>query len=226
MQNKFSKLTILYVEDDVLIRKNARIYLNSIFKEVFGAKDGLDALNVFYNEKPDIIISDIKMPQLNGLDMAKKIRQNDKKTPIILATAYTDTSYLIKAVELGLVKYLIKPITPLKLNEALNLAYAQLYENDNRLMFVGQNSVYDTLNKNLIIDGINIKLTKKELLLLDILAKNHQRAVSYQEIENHIWLDSSMSRDTLRSLVSSLRHKLQCSSIIENISGIGYKLEN
>ena len=143
--------------------------------------------------------------------------------PIILATAYTSTSYLLIAVELRLVKYLVKPITPLKLNEALNLAYAQLYENECSLIEFGQNSVYDTLNKTLFIKNKIIKLTKKELLFLDILTKNRQRAITYQEIENYIWLDSSMSRDTLRSLVGSLRHKLQ-ESIIENISGIGYKL--
>ncbi len=67
-----------------------------------------------------------------------------------------------------------------------------------------------------------IKLTKNELSLLDLLAKNHQRAVTYQEIENLIWSGDGMSIDALRSLVRSLRKKLQ-GDFIENVSGIGYR---
>jgi len=220
MQKDFSNLTILYVEDEALIRQNAVEYLGRICKKVFEAEDGFQALQLYHDSKPDIIISDINMPSMNGLEFARKIRQMDKQIPIIIATAHTETDYLLKAVELQLVKYVIKPITAPKLKSALDLAYAHL--NQNNIMMLEKNTLYDTLNKTLLIDNIPIKLTKNELLLLDLLIKNHQRTVSYQEIENLIWAYEGMSIDALRSLVRALRKKLE-GDFIENISGMGYR---
>ena len=220
MQKDFSNLTILYVEDEALIRQNAVEYLGRICKTVFEAEDGFQALQLYHDSKPDIIISDIKMPHINGLEFARKIRQIDKTTPIIIATAHTETDYLLQAVELQLVKYIVKPITAPKLKSALDLAHEHL--NQSNIMILAKESVYDSLNKTLIINKEIIKLTKNELLLLDLLIKNHQRTVTYQEIENLIWPYEGMSIDALRSLVRSLRKKLQ-GDFIENISGIGYR---
>ena len=223
MQEKFKDLTVLYVEDDEIIREQALMYLNKLCKKVWVAKDGLEALEVYEDYSPDIIISDIKMPRLDGLAMTKKIRQTDKTTPVILATAFTDTSYLLKAVELQLIKYIVKPITSAKLLDALNLAYDCIYQDVELLISIGADSTYDVLNKTLIINDNIIKLTKNETLLLGLLAKNKNKAVNYEEIENTIWLEDGMSMDTLRSLMRSLRKKLQ-GIYIENVSGIGYKL--
>ena len=127
MNNELLNLTLLYVEDDEIIRENAVEYLCDYFKEVYQAKDGLEALEVYGAKKPDIIITDIKMPRLDGLAMAKKIRREDKKTPIVITTAFTDTEYLMEAVELQLIKYIVKPITSKKLTEALTLISEHLH---------------------------------------------------------------------------------------------------
>jgi len=222
MKNEFLNLTLLYVEDDKIIRQNAVEYLNNYCKEVFQAKDGQEALAIYNAKKPDIIITDIEMPRLNGLEMAKEIRKKDKRTPIIIATAFTDNKYLLQAVELQLIKYITKPISSKKLKEALTLVLEHL-EVDS-ILAINKKSSYDTLNKTLIIDEKFIKLNNKELQLLDLLAKNHHRVVSYEEIENIIWYDNVMSKDALRALVRTLRMKLQ-GEYIENISGFGYKLK-
>jgi len=222
MQNNFSNLTLLYVEDDEIIRQNAVEYLTNYCQEVFQAKDGEEALTLYESKKPDIIITDIEMPKLNGLDMAKKIRKKDKRTPIIIATAFTDNRYLLQAVELQLIKYITKPISSKKLKEALLLVLEHL-EMDS-ILAIDKKSSYDRLNKTLIIDEKFIKLNNKELQLLDLLAKNHHRMVSYEEIENTIWYDDAMSKDALRALVRTLRIKLQ-GDFIENISGFGYRLK-
>ncbi|MCH9814122.1 MAG: response regulator, partial [Epsilonproteobacteria bacterium] len=153
MNYDFSNITILYVEDEDLIRQNAIEYLGNICKTVLEAADGLEAIRCYEQQKPDIIISDIKMPRLNGLEMAKKIRQNDKKTPIIIATAHTETHYLLSAVELQLIKYIIKPITGAKLKEALNLAYEHLQTEGCNIKTLFSNCIYDTLNKTLFINN-------------------------------------------------------------------------
>ena len=223
MQNNLKNLTILYVEDEPMIRQNAVEYLSRVCDNVLEAKDGLEALEVYRKKEPDIIISDIKMPRMSGLDMAEQIRQSDKKTPIIIATAHTETHYLLKAVELQLIKYIVKPITSIKLNEALNMAYHYIEENQGNILEIDNHTVYDKLNKTLIRDGEIVKLTKNEHLLLELFAKHHQRATTYQEIENYIWSDRGMSMDALRSLVRALRKKLG-GDYIDNVSGIGYRL--
>ena len=121
--DRLKPLTLLYVEDEPLIRQNALEYLRRYCNTVLEAQDGKEALQVYEAHKPDIIITDIKMPKLNGLEMATHIRQTDKETPIIMTTAHTDTEYLLRAVELQLVKYIVKPVTDDKLTEALCLAY-------------------------------------------------------------------------------------------------------
>ncbi len=213
----FSHLSILYVEDEDLIRQNAVEYLDRLCAKVLEARDGYEALQIYTDQKPDIIITDIKMPRLNGLELAKKIRRLDKTTPVIIATAHTETTYLLQAVELQLIKYIVKPVTAAKLKEALTMAM-----DSHSVLMIDPNTRYDTFNKSLLIGDEHIKLTKNENLLLDLLVKNHQRAVTYKEIENLIWLDSGMSIDALRSLVCAVRKKMQ-GNFIENISGIGYR---
>ena len=216
-------VTILYVEDEPLIRENAVEYLSRYCKKVFQAKDGEDGYSIYQAHSPDLIISDIKMPKLNGLDFAAKVRKEDKTTPIILATAHTQTEYLLRAVELQLIKYIVKPITSEKLQEALSMACDALETDYTHTIKLNEITQYDTLNQTLIQENTPVKLTHNELLFFDFLVKNRQRAITYTEIESLIWAYEGMSMDALRSLVRGLRKKLGA-ECIENVSGVGYRL--
>jgi len=216
-------LTILYVEDEPLIRENAVEYLSRYCKKVLQAKDGEDAYNIYQVHSPDLIISDIKMPKLNGLDFSAKVREVDKATPIILATAHTETKYLLRAVELQLIKYIVKPITSENLQEALAMACDALETDYTHIIKIDETTEYDTLNQTLIQNNAPVKLTHNELLFFDFLIKNRQRAITYAEIESLIWAYEGMSMDALRSLVRGLRKKL-AGECIENVSGVGYRL--
>lgn len=216
-------LTLLYAEDDALIRQNAIEYLSRYCDHLYEAGDGEEALQKYREETPDIIITDIQMPKLNGLDFASRVRQHDKKTPIIITTAYTDTSYLLQAVELQLIKYIVKPITAEKMQEALHLALESLSDDYETLVALDNHTRYDTLNKTLFIHDTSIKLTHNELLFFDFLVKHRQRTITYEEIEHLIWAYEGMSMDALRSLVRGLRRKLE-GDFIENLSGVGYRL--
>lgn len=216
-------LTILYVEDEALIRENAVEYLNRYCKNVLQAKDGEHGYEIYQAHSPDLIISDIKMPKLSGLDLAAKVRETDKDTPIILATAHTETKYLLKAVELQLIKYIVKPITSLKLQEALAMACDTLNSDYTHIIQLNENTKYDTLNNTLLRDNTFIKLTHNELRFFDFLVKHRNRVITYEEIESLIWSYEGMSMDALRSLVRGLRKKLG-GDFVENISGVGYRL--
>jgi len=217
-------LTILYVEDEPLIRQNAVEYLSRYCRKVYEAQDGVEGLEIYKREKPDLIISDINMPKLDGLDFARHIRQTDKTTPIILATAHTETEYLLKAVELQLIKYIVKPLTSEKLNHALILACDTLDTSYMHSIALSKDTHYDTLNQTLFREETLVKLTHNELLFFDFIVKNRQRAITYEEIENLIWAYEGMSMDALRSLVRGLRKKVS-GDFIDNVSGIGYRLK-
>jgi len=215
--------TILYVEDEENIRRNAVEYLQRICKEVLEARDGKEAIGVWQKHHPDIIITDIRMPKLNGIDMARYIRTNDTDTQIIIATAYTDTEYLMQAVELQLVKYLVKPITKEKLIAALDQSVKFIEDKSKFTIALSKTCSYNAYSKLILCEDQEIKLTKNELLLIDLLAHYHTRVVHYEEIENAIWPTDGMSQDAIRSLVRGLRKKIP-EGTIENISGIGYKI--
>jgi len=103
-------ITILYVEDEHDLRERIRIVLEMQFERVYTCAHGKEALELFSREHPDIIVSDIMMPVMDGLEMTKSIRDISPDTPIILTTAFTDTAYLLKAIELGVSAYVRKPV--------------------------------------------------------------------------------------------------------------------
>lgn len=215
--------TILYVEDEDDVRRNAVEYLKRLCKEVLEAKDGKEALVIWKEHRPDIIITDINMPRLNGLDMAHYIRSQDHEVQIIIATAHTDTQYLMQAVELQLVKYLIKPITKEKLIAALQQSVALIEDKSKFSLPLSETCAYNAYSHTITCDDKEIKLTKNEQLFIDLLAHHSSRVVRYEEIENAIWPYEGMSQDAIRSLVRGLRKKVP-EGAIDNISGSGYKL--
>lgn len=219
--NKLQNLKILYIDDETYIRENAVEYLNFYCDNVFQAKDGLEGYEVYKKEKPDIIITDIKMPKLNGLDMIRKIRDTDKQTRVIIATAFLETSYLLDAIDLGLVKYLIKPISEDKLLPILKSCTHDIKENQS-IFKLGKDINFDILNKSLFVNEESVLLTKKELAFLEITCKHKDRAVSYDELSLYIW-QGEMSGDAIRAIVKELRKKIS-KACIRNISGIGYQI--
>jgi len=223
MKDLLKNFTILYVEDDDLVRDNAIEFLTREVKKVYEAKDGKEAIQLWREFHPDIIISDINMPKLNGLDMASYIRAHDKDVQIIIATAHSDTKYLLQAVELQLVKYIIKPITKEKLLNALQKSIELIEDKSKFNLKLSSESIYNAYEKIIYYKNKEIKLTKNELLFLDLLARHNSRVVKYEEIESAIWAYEGMSQDAIRSLVRGLRKKVPQDSI-ENISGIGYRL--
>ena len=118
--DKLARLKVLYVEDDEFIREELSETLEFDVKELYVAKDGLEGLEKFKKFSPDIVISDVKMPKMNGLEMSKKIKQISASTPIIITTAFSDSNYLMEAIKIGVNRYVTKPVDIDKLYEALN----------------------------------------------------------------------------------------------------------
>ncbi len=224
LKNINKNIKILYVEDDEIARENGVEYLQNFFEQIYEASDAIKALQLYEKYQPDIIITDIQMPKLNGLEFVKKIRQKDKKTQIIIITAFCDRDYLLKAIELQLVKYLVKPVKEKEFEEALFLCVNSLQEDNSNIIKLDDNSYFDTFNKNLVIKNEIIKLRTKEILFLELLIKNKNRYVSYEEIENYVWSDSVMTKDALKTLVKNLKTKIP-KDLIMNLTNSGYKID-
>lgn len=219
-------IKILYAEDEEVSRRNASEILEMLTEQLYVAKDGKEAYELFLEYNPEIVILDIEMPYLNGLEVAQKIRIKSKNTQIILTTAYTDTKYFLKAVELNLVKYIIKPVTIANIKEALSKAYENINFQDKRYIVIRDNLKYDTEERILFFNKEEIKLTHNEMLFFELLLKHINHVVPYEEIEMNIWSfnEEVMTSSALRSLVRDVRKKLPDTKIIENISKTGYKI--
>ena len=169
LKNINKNIKILYVEDDEIARENGVEYLENFFETIYEASDAIIALQLYEKYKPDIIITDIQMPKLNGLEFIKRIRQKDKKTQIIIITAFCDREYLLKAIELQLVKYLVKPVREKEFEEALLLCIDSLKEDSSNIVKLDESAYFDLFNKNLVINDEVIKLRAKEILFLELL---------------------------------------------------------
>lgn len=225
MQNEINpKIKVLYVEDDDIARENGIEYLENYFENIYEANNALSALKLYEQKNPDIIITDIQMPKINGLEFIKRVRQKDKKTQVIVLTAYSDKDYLFTAIELQLVKYLIKPIKEKEFEEALKLCVDSIENSSSNILVLPNNTTFDTYNKTLVTNSEIVKLRAKELKLLTLLLKNKNRFVTYEEIENIIWQESVMTKDALKTLMKNLKAKLP-KDLISNLSGTGYKID-
>lgn len=118
--DELSQMHILYVEDDEVIAEAFLIMLKRMVKRVYYCKNGKEGLETYQDEHPDIIITDIKMPVMSGLEMARAIRQKDDEVPIIIVSAYNETEFLQEAFIVGITYYLNKPVNRLVLMRTLN----------------------------------------------------------------------------------------------------------
>ncbi|MFA9372791.1 MAG: response regulator transcription factor [Poseidonibacter sp.] len=219
---KLQNLTILYAEDEEGIRENIADSLGYYVKEVYQASNGAEAFDIYEEKKPDIILSDIHMPILNGIDFVKKVRLTNRTIPIVMITAHTDKEYLLEAVELHMEKYIVKPIELEELLDVLEKCIAVMDINNKTKLDVDEDYLYDYDKKELKYKNELILLNKKEMLFFEVLISNQNRVVPYEELQDKVWGDDIMTDSALRSLVRNLRKKLP-SDIIFNLSGVGYR---
>ena len=187
------KPTLLYAEDDKETRENYTFVLKKYFNEVYSAEDGKEALNIYREKKPDMLLLDISMPQMDGLELARAIRQEDKDTPIIMLTAHSDREKLLKAIPLGLSEYLLKPIDDVILINTVNRLIKQMKKSNS--VYLQGNCMWERTNSELSCRKKPIDLTKKETILMKLLSASIGQYVSKDTLIMDIWRDE-MFNDT------------------------------
>lgn len=114
-------LTVLYVEDDERLQEETKKMLSRIFKEVLVASDGKEGLATYKSHHIDLVITDIEMPVMTGLDMSKQIKEQNQVCPIVIVSAYTDVDYFLEAIEYDVDYYVLKPVNTQKFLQTLYL---------------------------------------------------------------------------------------------------------
>ena len=223
ISEKLKTLTILYVEDEEGIRKKMANSLSYYAKEVFEASNGMVGYKIYKQKKPDIIFTDILMPVMDGMELVKKIRKEDSKTPIVMITAHTDKEYLLSAVALHLEQYIVKPINLNDLKNSLQKCVEVITENHAVSKELPLGYSYDFDNKTLTCKDEQVKLSKKEIAFFELLLHNMHRIVTYAELQEYVWEDDVMTDAALKALIRNMRQKFP-KNYIKNFSGIGYRL--
>ena len=221
-------MTVLYAEDENELREVMVDILSFEVKTVYVAKDGIEAYELYKEKKPDIIISDLNMPGMGGIELGKKIRETDHSTRIIMLTAHSDVQNLLAATELKLTKYLLKPTKGADLFNALTLAYDEI-KNFNVTstckLRLKENFSWDFKEQALYSGAKEIRLTPKERKILNMLFTNLNSTITYDMLIQDVWEDSNLySIDTIKTMVKNIRKKLP-QDTIKNVYGIGFKVE-
>lgn len=224
MSNKILKgLKVLLVEDEdklALLLKNA---IGDSFYSFTLAKDGVEGLEKFLSIAPDIIITDIMMPNLTGLEMAKKIREVNENIPIIILSAFSESDKFLDAIDIGVVKYFIKPFDPDELLEYIEHVGMKI---GSRVMTLSDGFSYNLTTKALYKNSRYVSLTKKESRFMQQLlekAEGETKTVEEDMIKKSLWENEEVSSDRLRTFVRRLRAKTS-KNLVQNIKGQGYQI--
>lgn len=214
---------VLCVEDEDIILSNIVEALELFFGKVVGVKDGLEALDEALSNVYDVLMFDISIPHLDGLEVVKKIRQVNKKIPIIVLSAHTEQEYLWRAVELKITRYLTKPYDKTTLIKALEDVAMELVDHRPTLQLTPK-YIYDFCRKTLTSEDETIHLSKSESRLLEYFLKRPNQTITYEQIFEYMWEFEQPSKEALKSIVKELRKKIDA-GFIKNLYGVGYVCE-
>jgi DNA-binding response OmpR family regulator len=224
--SKIDDISILIAEDEKQLLNSMVEYLELFFENVYTAEDGLTAYEIYKKRKPDIIIADIHMPRLDGLSMIEKIRKKDLKTKIIITTAHSEKEKLMQAIELHLVKYLVKPVQSDRLKEILLSLVDELRQKRDHV-YLKEAFYWDKTKKRLFHDEDEIELKPKERKVLDLLCSRTNQSISSIDIYNYLYEDQperDFSSNAITSLMKRIRQKLP-KETIKSSYGVGYILQ-
>ena len=224
---------ILVVDDDRDIVRSIQIYLSQAGYEVLCAYDGLQALEIARDHDVRLILMDIMMPKMDGIDATLRIRE-EKNIPIILVSAKSEDADKILGLGVGADDYITKPFSPMELIARVKAAlrrYMQLGSMEKRPdVLVNGGLTMDTLAKTVTVDGEEVRFTATEYKILELFMKNPGRVMSIDEIYSRVWQEPSVGGDnTVAVHIRRIREKIEINPgqprYLKVVWGIGYKLE-
>ncbi|EAH5434166.1 response regulator transcription factor [Campylobacter jejuni] len=222
MSQECKELIILVVEDEVKARESMINILSERFSKVIGAQNGDEGLKKFKKFKPDLVITDIAMPIMDGLDMAREIKEISDDVPIVVLSAYSEKERLLRSIDIGIDKYLIKPVDIEELFKVLDYLIGEKIE-ANMLVKISEEYQFNKTKRTLICSGEEIVLTKKELAFISLLLKQPGALVLHEDIKKNVWIGEHVSDTAVRTFIKRVRDKVG-EDFIKNVPSLGYKI--
>lgn len=216
---------ILIVDDEMRMRRVIADYLRMKGYHILEAADGIEALTVFHEQHPDLVLLDVMMPRKDGWQVCREIRCT-RQTPIIMLTARSEEADELQGFELGADEYIAKPFS-LKILSARIEAVLRRQEKVPTSTEINVSLRMDKLAREVYAGNTPVQLTYTEFELLDFLMMNKGIALSRDSILNSVWqYDYDGDARTVDTHIKKLRSKLgQAGNCIKTVRGIGYKFE-
>lgn len=218
---------ILIVEDEPISLEMLSKTLKEDY-DVLTADNGKKGFELYKKFNPHIIISDLNMPIMNGIELIQKIRELDQNSKIIITTFKDDVQTLLQATELKLFKYLIKPIDFTTLKNIIEESIEELNRFNTvalNLINISPTLIWKTSEFELFSNNQIVKLTPKEKKVLNLLLQKPNQVFTYNEIIYEVWEKNNEAGDrkTLKTMITGLRKKIKDVEI-NNVYGYGYKI--
>lgn len=216
-------MNILIVEDEDMIREGISDYLTDCGYETIQAADGLEALEQFSNHQVALVLLDIQMPKLNGLEVLSEIRKSSQ-VPVLMLTAFQDEEYKMSAFAALADGYLEKPFSLSLLKVRVDVIFKRYY--DTGRIFTYRDTEVDFDSYSAKVAGQEVAVNAKELEILDYLVKNEGRALTRSQIIDAVWkmTDEVPFDRVIDVYIKELRKKLNL-DCIHTVRNVGYKLE-
>ncbi len=228
-------LSLLLVEDYEPLRNDMAEMLDDLFKHVVVASDGSEALSLYHehyathDKNFDLIITDIQMPVMNGVELSEAVRHINADQQIIVLSAHTDSDYLLRLINLGIAQFVTKPINHEELMDTLFHISKKIntvsFKPENILLIdLGEKYIWDKEKLLLKHDNNTVELTRHELLLIQLLIQKGEQVCTSNDIMQDFYNHGiDISEKSIRNLVFKLRKKLP-PKLISSLYGMGYKL--
>ncbi|RXJ80561.1 response regulator transcription factor [Arcobacter sp. F2176] len=227
---------VLLVEDEEDAREILSFYLDTVFDEVKIACDGEEGFDLYekaYNENKtfDLVLTDIQMPNMDGLTMIEKITRLNENQKFIIVSAYKDEEYLFKSINLNVISYFVKPLEVKNMMVMLKKVKSKVLEDksnvivEDELVALNNTYKYNRKTKQLYKNDELVDLTKKEKLLIEALAKNIKEIKTKEYLKEFIWNDANTSDATMRTVIKRVKDKIADDDFIVSKKGLGYLIE-
>ncbi|MDM5232493.1 response regulator transcription factor [Lysinibacillus pakistanensis] len=229
-----TKETILIVDDEKEIRNLIAIYLKNEGYHVLEAGDGEQGLTLLRKHKVHLIVLDIMMPKIDGIEMCMKVREIEEM-PIIMLSAKSQDMDKIVGLTLGADDYVTKPFNPLELMARIK-SQLRRYIKMNRHDTMNENEIeigdmrINTATHEVIVNNEKVKLTPREFSILELLARNQGMVMSAEQIYEKVWKEEAIqSENTVMVHIRKIRERVETNprnpQYIKTVWGVGYKIE-
>jgi DNA-binding response OmpR family regulator len=214
---------ILLLEDEQMLSEAIHEYLLALGHRVTLFFDGSEALDVLKQETFDLLILDINVPGIDGLDLLEQLHMLKIRPPAIYISALVDIEGISRAYDLGCYDYLKKPFHLKELALRIDKVIQNCATPQNH-MRLSKSYGYDASTSTLVCDNVTQTLTKRQLQIIDLLARNRGRVVEFDQFRTYVWDEEYVDNATIRAEVSRLKKSLK-EDFIQNIRALGYMID-